>query len=90
MQDFDWNIQKNEKLKTERNISFSEIVEAIKQEKIIKIIDHPNQQKYPGQQIFILDINNYVYTVPFVEDEEKLFLKTIIPSRKLTKKFLKK
>lgn len=51
-------------------------------------LDHPNRVKYPRQQVFIIDIDGYVCMVPFVEDEEKYFLKTIIPSRKLTREYL--
>lgn len=85
---FDWDKEKNKKLKEEREISFEEAVVAITEEKIIGIIEHPNTAKYPNQKIFILNINNYIYVVPFVEDDKKYFLKTIIPSRKMTKKYL--
>lgn len=74
-----------------RNISFEEIVHRIQSGQILNIENHPNQKKYPDQKMFIVPIDNYVYLVPFVEeDEEKYFLKTIIPSRKATKKYLKK
>lgn len=86
---FDWDKEKNIKLKHERGISFEEVVLAINEEKLLAAIEHPNIQKYPNQKIYIVNINNYAYIVPFVEDEEKQFLKTIVPSRKMTKKFLK-
>ena len=54
---------------------------------ILETIDHPNQQRYPGQQIHVIAIEDYVYLVPFIESEEEVFLKTIIPSRKATKKY---
>lgn len=85
---FDWNIVKNELIKTERDISFEEVCIAIESGELLDIIIHPNKDKYPNQKIFVVNINNYVYLVPFVEDEKKIFLKTIIPSRKATRKYL--
>ena len=61
---------------------------AIDEGSILNIVEHPNKKKYPNQKLFIVDINNYAYLVPFVEDKEKIFLKTIIPSRKATKKYI--
>jgi len=86
---FDWNKEKNKKLKLNRQISFEEVVVAITEERVLEILHHPNVKKYPNQSIYIVNIDNYAYIVPFVEDEEKYFLKTIIPSRKMTKKYLK-
>ncbi len=86
---FDWNEEKNEKLKEERDISFEEIVEAIEGTGLLDVIDNPNQEKHKGQKMYILEINNYIYIVPFVENETKVFLKTIFPSRKATKKYIK-
>ena len=90
MKYIDWDEEKNRKLKEDRGVSFEEVLILIQEEKIIEVIDHPNQKRYPGQKIFVVIIDDYVYMVPFVEDEEKYFLKTIIPSRKMTKKNLKK
>jgi len=90
MKYIDWDEEKNKKLKEERGISFEEVLVLIQEEKILEIIDHPNQNRYPNQQIFIVIIDEYAYLVPFVEDKEKYFLKTIIPSRKMTKKYFKK
>jgi len=87
MKIFNWSDAKNESLKLERNISFEEIVAAISSS-LLDIIEHPNQDRYPNQRIFIVKIDNYVWLVPFVEDEDQIFLKTIIPSRKATKKYL--
>ena len=83
-----WNKEKNEKLKKERNISFETVSYLIETKQVLDIIRHPNENKYPNQRIFIVLFNNYVYLVPFVEDEKQVFLKTIIPSRKATKKYL--
>ncbi len=90
MKYFDWNEEKNQKLKRERNISFEEIVNYLHEEKFLDKIDNPNKQKYPNQSIFIIEHENYVYLIPFVEDDKKVFLKTIIPSRNATKKYLRR
>jgi len=84
-----WDKEKNEQLKKERNISFEIVSYFIETKQILDIIKHPNEHKYPDQRIFIILYNNYVYLVPFVENESQIFLKTIIPSRKATKKYLR-
>ncbi len=89
MKIFDWDKEKNEWLKKERKISFEIVLEKISNNKIIDILHHSNKEKYFHQKLFIIEHENYIYTVPFVEDEGKIFLKTIIPSRKLTKQYLK-
>jgi hypothetical protein len=81
-------VDKNIQLKAERGVGFELAIETIQQGNILDIIEHPNQDKYPSQRIFILEIDEYVYMVPFVENEQDIFLKTIIPSRKLKKKYL--
>ena len=90
MKYFIWNSNKNEHLKRERDISFEQIVIQIEEGKLHDILEHPNQQKYEDQQIFVVELNEYIHLVPFVEDKEYVFLKTIIPSRKATKKYLKR
>lgn len=90
MKYFDWNNKKNEKLKVEREIGFEDVLIAIEEKKILDIVKHRNQKKYPGQKIFIINVNDYAYLIPFVEDEQKIFLKTIIPSRKATQKYILK
>jgi len=90
MKYFTWNNVKNEQLKEDRNISFEMIVYLIESGNVLDIIKHPNQKKYANQSIFIVEYNNYAYLVPFVEKEKEIFLKTIIPSRKATKKYLRK
>ena len=80
--------EKDKWLRKERNIGFSEVIEEITKKEIIKVIDNPNKKKYPRQKIYLIKINNYVFSVPFVEEKEYFFLKTIIPSRKQTKKYL--
>ncbi len=88
MQTYSWNIEKNELLKATRNISFEKVVVYIEQGFLLDIIEHPNNKKYKGQKILIVDIDNYIYAVPFVENGDERFLKTIIPSRKYIKKYL--
>jgi uncharacterized DUF497 family protein len=90
MRYFDWSEEKNQKLIEQRGVRFEDVIVAIDEERLIEIIKHPNQKKYPDQRIFIVSINKYCYLVPFIETEEKVFLKTIIPDRKATKKYLKK
>ena len=85
-----FNEEKNKWLINNRKVSFLEIVKVIENNKILRFIDHPNKKKYPNQRMFIVEINHYVYLVPFVEEGERIFMKTIIPSRKGTKKYLVK
>lgn len=88
MKYIDWDEEKNSRLKEERNISFEEVLIAIEDNQILDIVEHANKDKYPNQKIIIVNINEYAYLVPFVEDEEKIFFKTIIPSHKATKIYL--
>ena len=90
MKRFNWNSEKNEQLRIDRGISFDEILFHIENGDVLDILQHPNQEKYGGQRIFVVEVNEYVHFVPFVEDETEVFLKTIIPSRKATKKYLGK
>ena len=89
MKYFSWNNEKNQLLKSERNISFEDVVFHIEKQDVLDIVQHPNQERYRGQKIFIINIDNYAYLVPFVESEREIFLKTIIPSRKATKQYLR-
>jgi uncharacterized DUF497 family protein len=86
---FDWNETKNVKLREEREICFEDVVVAISEGKVHDVLAHPNPAKYSNQRFYIVEIQEYIYVVPFIEDETKIFLKTIYPSRKLTKKYLK-
>ena len=87
---FNWNNEKNELLKKERKVSFEEVVWSIENEELLDVIEHKNKNKYENQKIFIVKMKNYVWLVPFVENEEEIFLKTIIPSRKATKEYMGK
>jgi hypothetical protein len=88
MKPYDWSDEKNEWLQRERGVAFEDIVFHLAQGGLLDTIEHPNQQQYPGQKIFIVNVEGYAYLVPFVEDDEMIFLKTIIPSRKMTKQYL--
>ncbi len=85
---FNWDDAKNELLISQRGISFEEIVFHIASGRgLLDIVENSNQEIYKGQKIFIVRIHGYVYAVPFIENEKEIFLKTIYPSRKLTKMY---
>ncbi len=88
MKYFDWSDEKNRLLKEVRGISFEQVVLAIVSGDLVDRLKHPNTARYPNQMIFLVKIDDYIYSVPYVEDDEKIFLKTIIPNRKATKKYL--
>lgn len=90
MKFFDWNEEKNSRLKACRGVGFEDVVLAISENQLTAVIDHPNQKKYRGQKIFVIILNDYAYLVPFVEDAQKIFLKTIFPSRKYTREYVEK
>ncbi|MGH9239555.1 MAG: toxin [Vicinamibacterales bacterium] len=88
MKYFDWDDAKNAQLRVERSIGFEEIIFHIERGDLLDILEHPNRDRYPGQRIFVVRREDYVYLVPFIEDAHTVFLKTIIPSRKATKHYL--
>jgi uncharacterized DUF497 family protein len=88
MKYFDWNDEKNEILKKTRGVSFELIELAIAAGDLIARLKHPNPAKYPNQKVFLVKIEDHIYSVPYIEDDEKIFLKTIIPNSKATKKYL--
>ena len=88
MKPFRWNPEKNETLRSARDVSFENIVVAIESGGLLDILTHPNPAKYPKQRILVVACDNYAYLVPFVEEDEYFFLKTVIPSRKATKDYL--
>lgn len=90
MKRFDWDDAKNAKLREERGIGFEDVVFHIERGDVLDILEHPNPERYARQRIFVVRREDYAYLVPFVEDEEKVFLKTIIPSRKATRQYLAK
>lgn len=83
-----WDQGKSLKLIKERGISFEEVILAIQDGRLLETVDHPNPSKYQNQKIFVVLIRGDAYLVPFIEDGEKIFLKTIFPSRKARKKYL--
>jgi len=87
---YDFDPEKNEKLISLRGISFEEIIVALSTEKLLDIIEHPNQEKYPHQKMYVVEHNDYVFLVPFVENDNKIFLKTAFPNRQATKYYLKR
>ncbi len=89
MKIFNWNTDKNNQLILERKISFEKIFTAINEGNVVDVYNHPNQKQYPNQKIYAVQIDNYIYLVPFVKNDTEIFLKTIIPSRKATKKYLR-
>lgn len=88
MKYFDWSIEKNEQLKAERGVSFEDVVIAINESKVLDYYPHPNSKKYPNQKVYIVNINNYAYLVPCIENNQMIFFKTIIPNRKATKNYI--
>ena len=86
---FDWDPEKNEWLKRERNISFEELALLLSAGCLWKTAEHPNQEKYPGQRVFLVPVNDYIYFVPCVIDDDAIFLKTAFPHRKATRDYLK-
>jgi uncharacterized DUF497 family protein len=90
MKPFRWDSEKNELLKMERGVSFEEVVVAIESGGLLDILAHPNTVKYPNQQLLVVSSDGYAYLVPFVEEADYFFLKTIIPSRKATRDYLRR
>ncbi|SJM89020.1 conserved hypothetical protein [Crenothrix polyspora] len=90
MKHYVWNPEKNKLLKKERNIGFEDVIFHIENGDEVDILEHPNKERYPNQKISVVIIEDYVYLVPFVESDEEIFLKTIIPSRKATKHYVGK
>lgn len=87
---YNWNLENNSKLKQERGIGFEDIIAAINKNNLLDVIDHPNQEKYPNQKIFVVSALGYVYLVPYINSDKEIFLKTIIPSRKAKKAYQEK
>jgi uncharacterized DUF497 family protein len=86
---FRWDNEKNELLRSTRGVCFEQVVLLMERGEVLDTIEHPNQERYPGQKIAVVMIDTYVYLVPYVEHNEEIFLKTIIPSRKATNKYMR-
>jgi hypothetical protein len=89
MKYYNWNPEKDGVVSKERGVSFGDIVYYIEHGHVVDIVEHPNREKYANQKIYLIDIDGYIYLVPFVETTEEIFLKTIIPSR-ATKEYKEK
>lgn len=90
MKPFRWSADKNELLKQERGVSFEDITVAVEAGGLLQIVQHQNPAKYPRQKIMVVEVAGYAFLVPFVEEQDHFFLKTIIPSRKATRDFIAK
>ena len=88
MKYFSWDPEKNELLRIIRGTTFEEIVFHVEHGNLLTVVEHANSERYPNQQIMVVDVEGYAYLVPFVEDQTGVFLKTIIPSRKATRDYL--
>lgn len=88
MKPFRWSADKNETIKAERGIAFENIVVSVEVGGLLDVLAHPNQAKYPRQRVLVVACDGYAYLMPFVEENEYFFLKTIIPSRKATRDYL--
>jgi len=88
MKPINWNATKNQQLISERGVSFEDIVFYLQHGALLDDIEHPNSDKYSNQRVFVINIDDYAYLVPYVEDRKEIFLKTVIPSRKATKQYL--
>lgn len=85
---FRWNADKNAALLSERGVSFEHVVVAIEDGGLLDVLAHPNRRKYPNQRLLVVAWDGYAYLVPYVEEDEYYFLKTVIPSRKATREYL--
>lgn len=90
MKPYRWNAEKNDQLKAERGISFERVVVAVEGDGLLDVLVRPNARKYPRQKVLVVAFDGYVHLVPFVEEDEYYFLKTIIPSRKASRDYLLK
>lgn len=88
MKPINWNPEKNHKLIEERGISFEDVVFCLKSGGLLDDVSHPNKEHYANQQMFVVAVDEYAYLVPYVENDEEIFLKTVMPSRKATKQYL--
>jgi len=82
-----WNEEKNQLLKLQRGVDFEQVVDEMEKERVLGRKSHPNSGKYPNQEIFIVRLKEYIYYVPFIENDKEIFLKTIIPSIKLNREY---
>lgn len=86
---YEFSDEKNEILLHTRGVCFEDVIELLYEGKVLDTVSHPYITKYPNQSMYIVEINNYCYLVPYVKNENKIFLKTIIPNREASKKYLR-
>lgn len=86
---FRWNNEKNIRLKKERGVSFEEIVEAIEEDHLLDDLKHHNPQRHPNQRLFIVSLREYTYVVPYIEEANAYFLKTIYPDSDMKKRYIR-
>lgn len=89
MSEFNWDDKKNELLEKTRGVCFENVVVCIQNGDVLDVIRHPNRERYPGQNIIVLNMTGYVWLVPYVKSKGIRFLKTVIPSRKATREYLR-
>ncbi|MGB0562108.1 MAG: DUF4258 domain-containing protein [Spirulinaceae cyanobacterium] len=88
MKPFNWSHHKNQQLLENRQISFEDILFCVQKGRLLDDMEHPNKAKYPHQRIFVVEVDGYAYLVPYIENDNEIFLKTVIPSRKATRQYL--
>lgn len=88
MKGFTWDAEKNDWLMKVRGISFERVVHLIEHGGLLDVIAHPNPSRYPGQRILVVNVDDYVHLIPFTESDDQYFLRTVIPSRKATQRYL--
>ncbi len=86
---YKWNEEKNSILKSQRGFSFDDVLSKMKEDGVLDNYKHPNVEKYPNQYIYVIELGGYVHYIPYIYDGDDIFLKNIIPSRKLHKKYIK-
>lgn len=89
MKIFNWNAEENQQLMRERNLAFEDVLFALQAGDLLDDGPHPNVEKYPHQRMLVVKIGDYACLVPYVETQDEIFLKTIVPSRKATRKYLR-
>lgn len=90
MKPFRWSAEKNDLLRRERGVCFEDVTVAVEAGALLEVVPHPNPRRYPRQRVMVVAVAGYACLVPFVEEDDHYFLKTIIPSRKATRDFITK
>lgn len=90
MKRFAWNEEKNRLLKKQRGVSFEMVLQAMEDGRLLDVLEHPDQEKYGDQRLYVVEIDRYVYIVPFVDEGEERVLRTIFPSRRYTRLYIRR